>query len=597
MPRGVIHFPSTNDKAALGNNQQPLHVEIPVGQPLHKGGSDNQISPITMEDDYFLYDNKDGTKDLSSLEEMTLRSRHWLLVLTGLYIFLFVGAVFGFGPMQLMLEEDGVYASQCTIEEQENGIICDDQTIALVNIPFIAGLCSIFSPYLGKIGDHYGSSVLMHVAGILGCLGVGMTIISSATGIDQLFYVAFSLLYLMLMAGCIMISKTGLVFEGDTRRRVISVLNSLLDSGSVTYLILFKVKSITGASYVEIMSGYLLVAVIVFSASSYVWNYLARMDWEVHPSAAVRSSISKNGKGISTDVASSVSTSAKLETGVGGQATNGNPECYCGKNPNSDYVMIRYRDSKGQLGSRMFIFLTIFYTFHGIRNIFTLTTARDFLGYLGDDEVDNRYLSIFVWLTPASLLGQSLIDYVLGNYGYIVGLQVVNALGLLQGIIQVSSNNLNIQIIGFLAFSFYRGFLFSVVFSFLVTFLSHDTVGKATGSMSAITAVVKFVNVPIANWAINVLGGDFFWPNLVYTICIVPLFFVVWGIGEDKTKEKQAEEFVCDQCLRKQVDEGLQINESNSNTVLNELPTNLKYTNFAPRGMTFCHGISCNAFL
>ena len=92
-----------------------------------------------------------------------------------------------------------------------------------------------------------------------------------------------------------------------------------------------------------------------------------------------------------------------------------------------------------------------------LRNNFTLVTARDFLGYLGDDETGNRYLSVFTYVNAASILGQPGIDVVLlQRYGYGVGLQVVNALGLVHGLITVASSNLNVQIVGFVAFSFYR---------------------------------------------------------------------------------------------------------------------------------------------
>jgi hypothetical protein len=60
-----------------------------------------------------------------------------LLVFSLLYIPLFAGAFFGFGPMQIMLEESGAYASLCvddTDDSTPTGEVCPAQTAQLLTM-------------------------------------------------------------------------------------------------------------------------------------------------------------------------------------------------------------------------------------------------------------------------------------------------------------------------------------------------------------------------------------------------------------------------------------------------------------------------------
>ena len=75
--------------------------------------------------------------------------RSALFTATALYIFLYCGAFFGYGPMQLMLEDNGSFASLCSEEEPYP---CPDQTATLLNVQFVGQLTLISSPLLGASG-------------------------------------------------------------------------------------------------------------------------------------------------------------------------------------------------------------------------------------------------------------------------------------------------------------------------------------------------------------------------------------------------------------------------------------------------------------
>ena len=119
------------------------------------------------------------------------RHRYCLVAFGFLYTFFFSGAFFGWGPMQLMLEDNGSYSSKCTAEEQESGEICPAQSAALVQIHFVAQVTQFISPLLGTILDRYGPPVFSYLMGMLGLTGISLLIAAAESEADWLLYAAF----------------------------------------------------------------------------------------------------------------------------------------------------------------------------------------------------------------------------------------------------------------------------------------------------------------------------------------------------------------------------------------------------------------------
>ena len=130
------------------------------------------------------------------------------------------------------------------------------------------------------------------------------------------------------------------------------------------------------------------------------------------------------------------------------------------------------------------------------------------------------------------------MDLILHKWGYAAGLYACNLLAIFQGIVQVSSTNLSVQIVGFVFYSFYRCFLFSVTFSALAAFIRGDVLGKAcgifilSGGLSGLA-----LNIPLANIAMNVLGGNLFIPNLIYLLGCLPCTVLCYQVGRGFAKE------------------------------------------------------------
>ena len=474
-------------------------------------------------------------------------------------------------------------------------------TCLFLNRPFIGQTMIVTSPILGVVVDRFGPLALMSFLGFCGCFGVSMLLTAVTIPADNLLFVAFVFIGLMASASSIMTVKTGMVFAddnnnnnvytndiadhqdndqspADTQRgnknqsRVISILNALFDAGSVTYLGLWGISEM-GPSISAVFGMYLILAVICFGGVIGFWIALGddalgeKTAQSDNPENGPRTEIVDCKKQIAdatsnanssttvgrkdaittnfprkdseyTDVPVEIGDAARTEASA---AEVLDPKLPPSEEPKPEYVLVCDRTPRHQLLSLPFIMLVIFFAINLALNQFVLTTARDFLGYLGDDETSKQYLSIFTLLMPASILGLPFTDQVIARYGFHAGFQTICLLAAVHGVIQVSCDKLNgVQIFGFVVFSFYRCFLFSIVFSYIPTLLGPNVVGKGVGALHLAGGAFSFLNIPISNLVVKHLGGNFFVPNLFYTILVIPCSVAAWIIGRSIQREEVA---------------------------------------------------------
>ena len=317
-----------------------------------------------------------------------------------------------------------------------------------------------------------------------------------------------------------------MVFQGRMRARVIFIMNSLFDAGSITYLGLWGLAEAFGWSLTTIASLYLVLAVFCFGGAAYFWTVTEPESEEIlqDPSEA----LDKVDGSKAEEVAAS---SIEHHDDAAHNAEEDNTET------ESTYILVAERTPLQQVTSGPFLMFLLFATIMITANQWTLTTTRDFLASLGDDEEGNKYLTIFTLLFPASLCALPFTDAITARYGFYGGFLAINILALGYSLIRLLSDNLDVQILGFILFSFFRSFLFGVTFSALPVLLSPDIVGKAQGLSLVFTGLVTYVNVPLSRYAIE-KKGDFFVPNLIYTILIAPCTWASWELAKAIDKEK-----------------------------------------------------------
>ena len=516
------------------------------------------------------------------------KGRRWLLIFAIPSTFLYAGAYYGWGPMQLVLEQNGIFHSKCG-EDVPLDQVCDAQTSALLNVRLISQLTIIGSPLLGELSDRKGARNVAYLLTALTFTGLLLIIVSDRTGVDWIMYLAFSCLALVAWSGGLLTVETGLVFQGKRRSRVISALNACYDAGAITYLGLWGIAEVSDATLTPLVAGYLGLAVLCLGGFSLSWAKVlpeeeqenteqatedrpseseveAEDDLEMenlkaaeraaHSVQAFGNEIEPPTKHESTiqqlakrDEVVEADTSLKSKEHETDQvdnevSTNETKTKTTSFSTSTDsvrgYVVIANRSKNAQLLSEPVILLCAFFSFYLTSNVWTLVTARDFLKYLGDDDYNNLYLTIFTLMTPASLVALPFEDIAIQKYGFYYALQAINVLAVAHGTIKVATENLNVQILGFILFSFFRCFLFAVTFCCLPNIVSLDLTGRAVGIFYLTGGLASFINIPLSNLAVNQLDGNFFIPNMVYVILSIPFFYVVWRIGKGLEREDKA---------------------------------------------------------
>jgi len=586
------------------------------------------------------------------------------------------------------LENNGNYNSECALEDllTLEDDVCEAQTGKLIRIAIIMNLTQMTSPILGYMVDSIGAQnfALLQTVGIM----VGMVVVAFGIEVgsaDFLLYLGFPLLSTCTWMGSLLIVQLGFYFQGHTASRVIFLLNTLFDSGAMTYWILWIIRDSFKGPMIGVWIGYMVFVTIVLLIVAALWRLAVPEEPPAEGEAtesgsflpvllASRSSAILtvldggssdrqadfrlslfNTSNHRTQILSQTLHSTPASTGRPGLAslrsqsmahlslsagnqhlryagrgsfvmepgrplisTNSlhNPRRSAMLDPNSQHNKIvktahKYsakvipdendntlhtvprhtertsshcsenkdgntlevsketsdlveRDNNDDdlaelnalygvendedddvlltplqhLTSTPYLLLCAFFGLQVLANNWNFSTQRDFLAYLGDDEKDNRYLTIFTLLTPVSIIGAPFMDYAILHLGWTGTLQMINALSLTYTIIKVVSEDLNFQIIGFVAFSFFRSFLFGVCFSFLPTFMAGPVIGVAAGFMTCIPGILSFCNIPMVNWAVDRLDGNFFIPNLFYVFLNIPCIFFVVLLGRCMQSDK-----------------------------------------------------------
>jgi hypothetical protein len=418
--------------------------------------------------------------------------------------------------MQLLFEDHGFFSWKCdddfVPERDAEDAICPDQTAALLNVNMVGQLTQITSPILGYIADLYGAKVLANMMALTCWLGLALVLVAAETGVDQLLYIAFACLGMTTWMGGLLTVQTGLYFKGKMQSRVIFALNALFDAGSVTYLGVWGIGEWTGASVTVLISGYLVLAVLVFGGALYFWSVavpdsdqeeeekdiVRKYDTTVESSVAVpETAYNDDGSGKEqlsctppqiamppeleaaqlergdgttflkepeTKAGTAVTATAPLDNKPELKAVDTEPslneddadadtDMKKHTTDNNDppgekeYILIADRRSRQQLTSGQYLLLVVFFSFHLMENQWNLTTQRDFLAYLGDDEQDNKYLTIFTLLMPASIVGLPFVDAAITQYGFVGGLQGINLLGLAYNVIKVRRQSVDGELV------------------------------------------------------------------------------------------------------------------------------------------------------
>lgn len=389
-------------------------------------------------------------------------------------------------------------------------------------------MTQISAPILGVVVDRIGPKRSAYLQAILATTSLSLVVLASISKIDALLNVGFVMLALHTWLATLVIVPLGLYFQGHTTSRIIFVLNTFFDAGTLTYLGLWGIEqAFDNITTPIVLSGYLVLGVVVYGTASYFWMVAVPEPEECDQSIAGDVVEEECNEPIVEreevkPEASSMDDSADLD-GSHSHIMNESSGSF-------DRVVSTEEKTPApprQLVSLPFGLLCVFFGLQVGTSNWNTATQRDFLAGLGDDEYNHLYLTIFTLLTPVSILGTPIIDWVVLRSEWTTALQIVNFLSIAFQVVKVSTDNLNAQILGFLLFSFYRCFLFGLTYSFLSCLVDGPLVGRAAGIMTGFAGIVNISMIPFVNLAVHQGNGDF-WTANVIVLCLAFPSTVFW---------------------------------------------------------------------
>jgi len=483
-------------------------------------------------------------------------ARKGLLAMATCYTFLFVGAIFGWGPMEVMLEDAGAFASQCAPDEP---LPCPKQSETIINIGMLAICTNCLTPFAGFAIDKFsGPNVATYYMSPMAIGGAGIVSFAAFNvgSYDYLFWIGFSMLGLATFCGSLLSVQVGLYFSGQTSTRIIMFLNALFDAGSVTYLFLMLGISAAGLSFGQVTLVYFFVALFCYGLGIFFWNTAV-------PES--ESGFSLDDQGLDEEeklliAKETMSVSASLREFAAGQGVNGTdmkstltsyreslrPGGDTGgkygavasgeadKVIDDGYVNICDRSPKDQLLSVPFACLVLFFSFNMLSCNWTLTTAAAFLSELGDD---GKYLSLFTMAQPASVLAVPLVDMIVGAFGFVGAFHATNCLAVTTILLKMFFTNLNIVVLHGVTVAVMRCFLYAGTFSYLPQLLGPSVVGSGAGILSATGGFLSFLNMPLVTLSQKY---GFYLIDILYLGVAVPTFIMGYVVGLTIKKEGKA---------------------------------------------------------
>lgn len=345
----------------------------------------------------------------------------------------------------------------------------------------------------GLLVDRTGPVVLCVLGGVLQSLGLvmmGLVDGDPSSVLDPLL-LAFVLSGIGGTALMIQSLKLAFIVAPKHFTLVMALANCLVDSSSVVPLGLYRLHR-AGLSREAIFSGYAILCFVLSMCLAYSWcgPPNARL------SAANRKERNAGESNEESKPQGSVSTSHPRLHGL---------------------------SVKEQLYSMEFAFAVVFMMTQAFRSNAYLGTIKEILRDLGD--ADHLYTQILTILLPASTLLIPAFDFCMKKGGFAVTFLVVSLLGLTWNVVMLIPS-LWVQVIGFAAFTNFRGLLFASFF----TFIGHSFGNRTFGRINAILWFLTFL-LSLLVWPITELSktwtGDMTFMSVFLLILFVPAFILL----------------------------------------------------------------------
>lgn len=276
----------------------------------------------------------------------------------------------------------------------------------------------------------------------------------------------------------------------DLRPKVMTVANCLIDSSSVVPLGLYRLF-VAGLSRSIIFTGYGSLCFVLSMCLAYSWHGA--------PGARLHAANKKESN------AADSNTDAVTHPRLHGLSL------------------------KKQLYSLEFGFAVTFVTTQLFRSNAFLGVIKDLLQNLGDAETGNLFTQILTSLLPASTVFIPLFDICMKRGGFAVTFFIVLVLGVTWNVVMLIPD-LPVQVVGFAAFTNFRGLLFASFFTYAGHTFGNRTFGRIIAILWFLTFLMSLLIWPCTELS-KALSGDLTFMNIFMLVLCLPCFVLTLLLG------------------------------------------------------------------
>jgi len=484
-----------------GMMKEPAGIDQPDAEDGRKDGGDS-----LAESDVTLSPTEAAPEERNDAHVGGLRQ--WATVILGLLVtLLFSGPIFGWASWQPMLEEDGVYRDLCKSSEP----LCEARSSRMVLLYTVGQMAATMGlAVVSFLTDRAGPLFLVLAGGLLssaGLLVMGQGGPLSTGPADVVDVLQIATILIGSGGACLIMHAMKLAFLVQSRYFpiVMTFANCLVDASAVVPVSFYQSYRM-GLSRSSIFGFYAALCLGLTALLALSWCGAPLRTLEACNAAELRA-----GK--------------EVEAGSS-------------KHPRLHGLSVRR-----QCASLEFAFIMVVFT----TQVFT---SNSYLGYnklllesLGDAETDYAYVQIFTALLPASALLAPLYSLLLSKKGFAATFFVVIFLNITWNTVALVPS-LQLQLMGFIAFTNFRALLFSTAFSFLGHTFGNRTFGTINGLCSLVTGGLSFLIWPCTDLSQRFFGSVSAMSVLLLTLCL-PLILLNFRLAQFLRKHPAGD--VCSQ--------------------------------------------------
>lgn len=390
---------------------------------------------------------------------------HALIALNFAACFFCGGIVWGWGSLQLLLEEDGVYRSMCPAEAPH----CTDRKDALLllfNMGVVIGTYALLP--LGILVDKAGPRASGTIAGILLATGFALLGYSEDGGLE-----AFRTGIVLIVIGGHLVQTNSFPLSHVVPEAcvpfVMTGINCFYDASITVTWFLHQLYRSAGLSRKSIFVGYSVFCLTAHAVMVTVWS--------------------------GDPVTRLCAAKAGLEhSGFDAGSERAAPPLH----------RLPLRD---QLTTFEFAFALMFSCVQVFRCTFYLGSNKELLETLGDAETNHFYVGLSSLLLPSAIVCIPAISWLMRRCGYAGTFLATIIVGAIWNIVALVPS-LPLQVVAFVSFSLFRALLFSGTFAFIAQIFGPRTCATVQGVIFVLNACVCLFVWPCMVFVGRHLGGD-----------------------------------------------------------------------------------------